>query len=114
MAVYEHAYKPYAGLLTPEWSRFLIIPRHAYRDVFKSKLFTAFFAICFVCPLVMAILIYLHHNVNAIALLKVNVADLVPINSYFFRTLIWVQSVFAFWLTVFVAPALVSRDLSNN
>jgi len=31
MAVYEHTYKPYAGPLTPEWSRFLIIPRHAYR-----------------------------------------------------------------------------------
>ena len=25
MAVYEHIYKPYAGPLTPEWSRFLII-----------------------------------------------------------------------------------------
>ena len=31
------------GQLTPEWSRFLMIPRHAFRDVFKSKLFTAFF-----------------------------------------------------------------------
>ena len=47
MAVYEQTYKRYVGPLTPEWSRFLIIPRHAYRGVFKSKLFTAFFAICF-------------------------------------------------------------------
>ena len=54
MAVYEHTYKQYAGPLTPEWSRFLIIPRHAFRDVFKSKLFTAFFAICFVPLLVEA------------------------------------------------------------
>ena len=29
MAVYEQTYKRYAGPLTPEWSRFLIIPRHA-------------------------------------------------------------------------------------
>jgi len=36
MAVHELAYKPYAGPLTPAWSRFLIIPRHAYRDVFAS------------------------------------------------------------------------------
>ena len=52
MAVYEHTYKQYLGKLTPEWSRFLVIPRHAFRDVFKSKLFTAFFAICFLPLLV--------------------------------------------------------------
>ncbi len=63
MAVYEQTYKRYAGPLTPEWSRFLIIPRHAYRAVFKSKLFIAFFVICFIPLLVEAILIYLHHNV---------------------------------------------------
>ena len=45
MAVYEQTYKRYAGPLTPEWSRFLIIARHAYRSVFSSKLFTAFFVI---------------------------------------------------------------------
>ena len=37
MAVYEHTYKEYAGELTPEWSRFLIIPRHAYKDVFRFQ-----------------------------------------------------------------------------
>ena len=57
MAVYEHTYKRYAGPLTPEWSRFLIIPRHAYRDVFKSKLFTAFFSLCFIPLLIEAILV---------------------------------------------------------
>ena len=35
MAVYDHSYKNYAGTLTPEWSRFLIITRHDFRDVFK-------------------------------------------------------------------------------
>jgi len=73
MAVYEQTYKQYLGKLTPEWSRFLIIPRHAFRDVFKSKLFTAFFVVCFLPLLVEAILIYLHHNVNALALMKVHV-----------------------------------------
>jgi len=85
MAVYEHAYKPYAGPLTPEWSRFLVIPRHAYRDVFGSKLFTGFFAMCFLCPLVMAILIYLHHNLTAMAIFQINLRDLAPINGFFFQ-----------------------------
>ena len=67
MAVFEHTYGPYEGQLTPQWSRFLVIPRHAYRRVFNSKLFTGFFALAFVCPLVMAVIIYLHHNINALA-----------------------------------------------
>ena len=63
MAVLERAYKQYQGPQSPLWSRFLIIPRHAYRDVFRSKIFTAFFALSFIWPLICAILIYLHHNV---------------------------------------------------
>lgn len=114
MAVYEHAYKPYAGPLTPEWSRFLIIPRHAYRDVFRSKLFTAFFALCFVCPLVMAILIYLHHNLTAMAIFQIDLRDLAPINNFFFQIYMMIQTGLAFLLTVLIGPPLISRDLSNN
>ena len=114
MAVYEHTYKPYAGPLTPEWSRFLVIPRHAYRDVFASKLFTGFFAICFVCPLVMAIMIYLHHNLAAMAIFQVDLRDLVPINGFFFQIYIGIQTTLAFLLTVLMGPPLISRDLANN
>ena len=114
MSVYEHTYKPYAGPLTPEWSRFLVIPRHAYRDVFGSKLFTGFFALCFVCPLVMAILIYLHHNLTAMAALQINLRDLVPINATFFQVYIGIQTSLGFLLTVLMGPPLISRDLANN
>jgi ABC-2 type transport system ATP-binding protein len=72
MAVYEQSYKRYIGPLTPEWSRFLIIPRHAYRGVFKSKIFTAFFVVCFVPLLSKQFSIYLHHNMNALCIMKVD------------------------------------------
>jgi ABC-2 type transport system permease protein len=114
MAVYDHSYKNYAGRLTPEWSRFLVIPRHAFRDVFKSKLFTAFFAICFIPLLVEAILIYLHHNVTALAMMSVNARELIPIDASFFKTFVNVQGGFAFFVTLLVGPPLVSRDLRNN
>ena len=114
MAVYEHNYKQYLGKLTPEWSRFLVIPRHAFRDVFKSKLFTAFFVICFIPLLVEAILIYLHHNVNALAILQVNVRELVPIDATFFQTFVNLQGSFAFFVALLVGPPLVARDLRNN
>jgi ABC-2 type transport system permease protein len=62
----------------------------------------------------MAIIIYLHHNVNALALFRIQSADIVPINGTFFRVFLMIQSSFAFLLTVLVGPALVSRDLTNN
>ena len=115
MAVYEHTYKQYLGKLTPEWSRFLVIPRHAFRDVFKSKLFTAFFVVCFIPLLLEAILIYLHHNVNALAILKVkNVRELIPIDASFFQFFVNFQAALAFFVTLLVGPPLVSRDLRNN
>ncbi len=114
MAVYEHTYRQYAGPLTPEWSRFLIIPRHAYRDVFKSKLFTAFFVVCFAPLLVEAILIYLHHNVSALATMNLRVRELIPIDGSFFETFVSIQAGFAFLLAILVGPPLVARDLTNN
>ena len=114
MAVYEHTYKQYLGPLTPDWSRFLVIPRHAFRDVFKSKLFIAFFAVCFIPLLVEAILIYLHHNVNALAILKADIRELIPIDASFFETFVNLQGTFAFFVTLLVGPPLVARDLRNN
>ncbi len=114
MAVYEHTYKQYLGKLTPEWSRFLVIPRHAFRDVFKSKLFTAFFVFCFIPLLIEAILIYLHHNASALAILQVNVRELIPIDASFFETFVNLQGSFGFFVALLVGPPLVAKDLRNN
>lgn len=114
MAVYEHLYRAYEGEAHTVWSRFLVIPRYGLREVFKSKLFTTIFILCFIYPLVAAILVYLRHNVNALALLQINVRELLPIDRTFFRTFVEVQGGFAFILTVLVAPPLISRDLANN
>jgi ABC-2 type transport system permease protein len=114
MAVLERAYKQYQGPQSPLWSRFLIIPRHAYRDVFRSKIFTGFFALSFIWPLVCAILIYLHHNVEALAIMRINVRELLPIDAGFFQTYVIVQGTIGFFLAMLVGPQQVSRDLTNN
>jgi ABC-type transport system involved in multi-copper enzyme maturation permease subunit len=114
MAVYEQTYKPYTGKLTPEWSRFLIIPRHAFRGVFASKLFTAFYVICFLPVLIEAILIYLHHNFAALAITNLNVRQLLPIDGAFFEYCVFWQGGFAFVVALLLGPPLVSRDLRNN
>ena len=114
MAVLERSYKRFQGGLSPEWSRFLIIPRHAFRDVFRSKLFTGFYALSFIYPLACAILIYLHHNVEALGIMRLNIRDLLPIDGWFFQVYVITQGTIGFFLAMLVGPQQVSRDLTNN
>ena len=114
MAVYDHSYKPFSGEVTPRWSRFLILPRHSYRSVFQSKLFIAYFATCLIYPLVASILIYLHHNTEAMAIMELTVRKLVPIDAEFFEFFMIFQGGSAFFLTLLIGPQLVSRDMTNN
>src|SRR5207237_5889606 len=86
----------------------------AYRDVFRSKLFTGFFVLSFVFPLLWAIFIYLHHNVNALAIMKINVRELLPIDAWFFEFYVAFQGMVGFFLAMLVGPQQVSRDLTNN
>jgi ABC-2 type transport system permease protein len=117
MAVYEHTYKPYEGKLTPAWSRFLVLPRYVYQDLFKYKLFIALFVLCFVCPLVYTVLIYLRRNTAALAIFGVSSLDIakeLPLGGGFFFAFTNIQTSLAFILTVIIGPVLVSRDLANN
>jgi ABC-2 type transport system permease protein len=114
MAVFENSYRQYEGGLTPGWSRPFVLTRYALRDVFGSKFFTAAFCLCFIYPLVAAILIHVHHNASFTALLQIDVRESLPIDASFFLRFVEVQSWLGFILTVLVGPALVSRDLANN
>ena len=114
MAVLERAYKRYEGALSPEWSRFLIIPRHAFRDVFRSKIFTGLYALSFTVPLIFAVLIYLRHNTEALAIMRLNVVNLLPIDERFFQTFVEIQGWIGFFLALLVGPQQVARDLTNN
>ena len=112
MAVYKRGYEGYQGQLTPEWSRFLVIARQAYRRVFDSKRMIAFLALSFVPVLVYAILIYLPHNAGALQIF--NIRKLLSIDASFFYHFINTQGFLAFVLTAFLGPGLISADLANN
>jgi len=117
MAVYEQTYKPYEGKMTPAWSRFLILPRYAYQDLFKYKLFAALFVLSYVCPLIYTVLIYLRHNVSALVAFgtdALEIARAIPIGGGFFFAFTCIQTFFAFIFTVIIGPVLISRDLANN
>jgi ABC-type transport system involved in multi-copper enzyme maturation permease subunit len=63
---------------------------------------------------VMAILVYLRHNVAALAVLNLKPGDLASINAGFFQFYAAFQSGLGFLLTVLIGPVLISRDLANN
>ena len=70
MAVYERTYKRYAGTTTPQWARFLVLPRYVVKDVFKSKFFLVFFIVSFIYPLLCGGAIYLRHNADLLEILR--------------------------------------------
>ena len=70
MAVYERNYRAYDGNLTEERSRFLVIPRFAIEEVFKSKLVLVFLALPVLGTLIISILIYLPHNAAILKLFQ--------------------------------------------
>lgn len=115
MAVYERTYKRYTGAVTPQWMRFLVLPRFVFQDIFKSKLFLIFFVASFIFPLANGGIIYLRHNASFLeAFPDFNLDAILAIDAAFFRRILRVQFFFAFLLALFVGPGLVSRDLANN
>ena len=113
MAVYRRSYKPYAGTLTAEWSRFLVLFRYSRKSVFRSKVQTGLFVICFFFPLACLIIIYLAHSASFLAKIGIP-AQILSIDSKFFFRYMSVQGALAFLLTAFVGPGLVSPDLANG
>lgn len=114
MAVYKRNYKPYEGRLTADWSRFLVPARYALETLFQSRLLIGFMVGSLIFPLFAAAIIYLHHNLGALAAMRINPEDLLPIDGDFFAAFLSVQGAFAFLLTAYAGPGLISPDLSNN
>jgi ABC-2 type transport system permease protein len=112
LAVYRRTYTSYAGALTPAWSRFLVLFRYSRRSLFRSKLQTALFVLCFFYPLACLLIIYLSHRL----ILPENFGGgpFVKIDNEFFFYFMTVQGVLAFVLTAFTGPGLISPDLANG
>ena len=113
MAVYRRSYRPYSGTLTPAWSRFLVLFRYSRRNLFRSKIQTGFFVLCFFWPIVCLVMIYLAHSASFLAKLGVP-SQLISIDNMFFFRLMSVQGVLSFLMTAFAGPGLISPDLANG
>jgi ABC-2 type transport system permease protein len=114
MAVYERTWRRYLGTLTPVRSRFLVVTRYALGDAFSSRLFTAFYAVCFLPSLAGIFFIYLSHNLALLQTLGLP-SDLMDVlTAKFFMVLFSWQAMPAFLIALIVSPSLISADLSNG
>ncbi len=115
MAVYDRHYKPFEGTLTSERWRFLVPTRYAFSEVFASRRFLAYYLLCYLAPIVGSLMIYLHHNTEALRVLKIESArQLLPIGAGFFEWFTWFQSIQLYLVVLVVGPTLISADLTNN
>jgi ABC-2 type transport system permease protein len=112
LAVYRRTYTSYTGALTPAWSRFLVLFRYSRKSLFRSKLQTALFVLCFFYPLACLLIIYLSHSLTFPA--NFGAGPFVSIDNEFFYYFIVVQGALAFVLTAFTGPGLISPDLANG
>src|ERR1700674_1611850 len=115
MAVYKRAYRGYSGSYTPQWSRFLVLTRYAYRGLFRSRILAGMFILSLFPFLFCVAALYLNHNVSVLSMLKIRTAGtLFEVDSKFFAGYLGVEFSMAFLLTAFIGPGLISPDLANN
>lgn len=113
MAIYERGYRRYSGALTPEWSRFLILTRYAWRGLFRSRLLTGFFVLCFFYPVGALVALYVNSSASVLSTLHLQ-GSLFVVDGFFFFLFLCIQGGLAFFLATFVGPGLVSPDLVNG
>jgi ABC-2 type transport system permease protein len=115
MAVYKRNYRGYQGALTPDWSRFLILARYAWRDVRASRFLNMFLlAACFF-PIAFAVFIYVKYHLDAISTqFGFRVPQMNDIEPRTFMVFLNIQAFFAWLLTAFIGPRLMAPDLGNN
>lgn len=118
MAVYGHTYRPFEGEVTDPRRRFLVLARYAIKDLFASRLFLAAFLLCLTPTVVVCVRIYLGYNLDFMSAFGIDPAvfeKFLAIDPKFFRSWVFIpQCVVAFLLGSRAAPAIVSRDLTNN
>jgi ABC-type transport system involved in multi-copper enzyme maturation permease subunit len=115
MAVYKRRYNSYAGSLTPQWSRFFVLTRFAFAELFKSRLFVLLLILCIVPCLFSAGFIFVANNKTLQLLMQLRPdMDFFKVESQYFIVIMMVQTQAAFLLNCWVGPVLISGDLTNG
>lgn len=114
MAVYKRGYRRYTGPLTGRWTRFMVLPRYAWRRLYRERLVLVLTIVAFVWPLLCAGFIYLTNHTELLQGLDKDFLQFIQVNGRFFSIFMYVQAGFAILLAALAGPSLVAPDLANN
>jgi ABC-2 type transport system permease protein len=112
MAVYKRGYRRYSGPLTGRWTRFLVLPRYAWRRLYQQRLLLTILA--FVWPMLCAAFVYLTNHAELLQGLDQEFRQFIQVDGRFFSIFMYVQAAFAVFLAALAGPSLIAPDLANN
>jgi ABC-2 type transport system permease protein len=114
VAVYKRGYRRYDGPLTGRWTRFLVLPRYAWRNLYQQRLVLLLTTVAFIWPLLCAAFVYLTNHVDLLQGLDQGFLDFIRVDGRFFAIFMYVQGGFAVFLAALAGPGLIAPDLANN
>ena len=114
MAVYKRSYRPYRGPLTGRWTRFMVLPRNAWRSLYQQRLVLLLTMLAYVWPLLCAGFIYLTNHASLLQGLGPEFRRFIQVDAQFFAVFMYVQAAFAVFLAALAGPGLIAPDLANN
>jgi ABC-2 type transport system permease protein len=114
MAVYKRGYRRYNGPLTGRWTRFMVLPGHAWRRLYQQRLVLLLTLAGYVWPLLCAGFVYLANHTELLPGLDREFIDFIRVDGRFFSIFMYVQAGFAVFLAALAGPGLLAPDLANN
>jgi len=114
MAVYKRGYRRYQGPLTGRWTRFMVLPRYAWRRLYQQRLVVLLTMLAMVWPVLCAGFVYLTNHVELLQGLDREFRQFIQVDGSFFSYFMYVQAGFAVFLSALAGPGLIAPDLANN
>jgi ABC-2 type transport system permease protein len=114
MAVYKRGYRRYRGALTGRWTRFMVLPRYAWRRLYQQRLVVLLTMLAMVWPVLCGAFIYLANYADLLKGLDREFRQFIQVDGTFFATFMYVQAGFAVFLAALAGPGLIAPDLANN
>jgi ABC-type transport system involved in multi-copper enzyme maturation permease subunit len=114
MAVYKRSYSAYTGQVTTPGARILVLARYAFAEAWASKITVGLFIFCLLPCVISLFGIYLANNPMARALVGAGGSQMIAVDAGFFLKILQGQCWLALILASWIAPRLISFDLSDN
>jgi len=114
MAVYKRGYQRYDGPRTGRWTRFMVLPRYAWRKLYEQRQVLVLTMAAFIWPLLCAGFVYLTNHVELLQGLDPSFRKFIQVDGRFFSIFMYVQGACAVFLAALAGPGLIAPDLANN